>query len=196
MRPGNSIAFRQTKKNRTWVGRWMHPALKKLCRFVQVLTRKAILASLGWSLRHLRTNQRGNPTRIAIRHFRRQHAFTPAIIALGDILAMRVPKSISTPLRHCTLGSRSSAEALAQRPNRRHVQWSNASDPPAKATQNKSNLSASLHAVGPTLRSRCDGRATSRLLTQPIGRGEGEEGKREAKGGEGIVYAGAQPVAI
>src|SRR5260370_23723433 len=166
MRPGNSIAFRQAKKTRNWVGKWIRTTLKKLCRVVQVLKRKTILASLGWSLLHLRTNQRGNPTRIAIRNFRGQHAFPPAIIALGDILEMRVPKSISTPLRHCTLRSRSSAEALAQRPNRRQVQFSNASDPPAKAAQNKSNLSASLHAVGPTLcptlRGRCDGRATSR----------------------------------
>src|ERR1700687_2257056 len=142
MRPGNSIVFRQAKKNRTWVGRWIRPTLKKLCRFVQVLKRKAILASLGLSLLHLRTNQRGNPRRIAIRNFRRQHTFTLAIIALGDILETRVPKSISTPLRHCTSRSRSSAKAFAQRPNHRQVQFSNASDPPAKTTQNKSNLPA------------------------------------------------------
>ena len=78
------------------------------------------------------TNQRGNPKRIAIRSCRRQHTFTPAIIALGDILEMRVPKSISTPLRHCTSRSRSSAKAFAQRPNRRQLQ--NASDPFAKST--------------------------------------------------------------
>ena len=56
----------------------------------------------------------------------------PAIIALGDILEMRVLKSISTPLRHCTSESRSSARAFAQRPNRRQLQ--NASDPFAKST--------------------------------------------------------------
>ena len=38
--------------------------------------------------------------------------FTPAIIALGDILEMRVPKSISTPSRHCISRSRSSAKGL------------------------------------------------------------------------------------
>ena len=135
MRPGNSIAFRQARKNRNWVGRWIRPTSKKLCRFVQVLKRKAILASLGSSLLHLPTNQRGNPKRIAIRNFRRQRTFTPAIIAPGDILEMRVPKSISTPSRHCTSRSRSSAKARARQSSRRSGLRPGGSGPPAKGPQ-------------------------------------------------------------
>src|SRR5262249_196768 len=114
--------------------RWIRPPLKMLCRFVPVRSRQAILASLGLSLLHLRTNQRGNPKAIAIRNCLRQPTFTLAIIALGDILEMRVPKSIFTPLRRYTSRSRSSAKAFAHRPKRLQVQFLDASDPPAKAT--------------------------------------------------------------
>ncbi len=64
----------------------------------------------------------------------------------GDILEMRVPKSISTPFRHCTSRSRCSVKSFAQRPKRQHVRWTNASDPPAKATQNENDLANSLRA--------------------------------------------------
>ena len=71
------------------------------------------------------------------------HALQLAIIALGDISAMRVPKSISTPLRPCTSRSRSSAKVFAHRPSGRQVPFLDPSDPPAKARQDTRNLSAS-----------------------------------------------------